>query len=314
MSFKQPQWETYAPHGKNWFSFNKTLRTLRNSLRNVKKFGRWILSLTMSWKDASQPVRWSILRIWCDVLTVLDSIKSIFWPGVYKPRSNKHSNNFKCENLSIWKLLASWLTSTKLRRREIDAGKRKLWVDRVRVFGFTPRKRGEGSSRPWQTKHSKGLCLTTKWETRYDDETRRVGVKVRKVFQHLWRREIIRHMWYLRVQGDHSGCVKPPVDIKTKVPFWYEANVLKRKLCFGVNGRFESTWMVTLYIAHRLWLTVMLRTLPCALSVGVTFAAVIPIDLTHSAQEEHRHSKMSVITENALVGISRSPTYFFPSL
>ena len=48
----------------------------------------------------------------------------------------------------------------------------------------------------------------------------------------------------------------------------------------------------------------MLRTLPCALSVGVAFAAVIPIDLTHSAQEEHRHSKMSVITENALVGIA----------
>ena len=23
----------------------------------------------------------------------------------------------------------------------------------------------------------------------------------------------------LIVQGDHSGCVKPPVDIKTKVPF-----------------------------------------------------------------------------------------------
>ena len=56
-------------------------------------------------------------------------------------------------------------------------------------------------------------------------------------------------------------------------------------------------------IAHRLWLTVMLRTLPCALGVGVAFAAVIPIDLTHSAQEEHWHSKMSVITENALVGI-----------
>ena len=26
------------------------------------------------------------------------------------------------------------------------------------------------------------------------------------------------------LQGDHSGCVKPPIDIKTKVPFSYEAN------------------------------------------------------------------------------------------
>ena len=28
------------------------------------------------------------------------------------------------------------------------------------------------------------------------------------------------------VQGDHSGCVKAPVDFKAKVPFWYEAHVL----------------------------------------------------------------------------------------
>ena len=38
------------------------------------------------------------------------------------------------------------------------------------------------------------------------------------------------------LQGDHSGCVKPPVDIKTIVLFLYEAHVLKCNLCFGVNG------------------------------------------------------------------------------
>ena len=46
------------------------------------------------------------------------------------------------------------------------------------------------------------------------------------------------------MQGDHSGCDKPPVDavdIKAKVPLEYEAHVLKSKLCFGVNGRFVTT-------------------------------------------------------------------------
>ena len=43
------------------------------------------------------------------------------------------------------------------------------------------------------------------------------------------------------MQGDHSGCVKPPVELKTNVLFQYEANVLKHNLCFGVNGRFGTT-------------------------------------------------------------------------
>ena len=34
----------------------------------------------------------------------------------------------------------------------------------------------------------------------------------------------------LMVQGDHSCCVKPPVDIKIKVPF-----------CFEVNGSLVTT-------------------------------------------------------------------------
>ena len=46
---------------------------------------------------------------------------------------------------------------------------------------------------------------------------------------------------YMHIQGDHSGCAKPPVDIKTKVPFYYEAHVLKQNFCFEVNGRFGPT-------------------------------------------------------------------------
>ena len=34
------------------------------------------------------------------------------------------------------------------------------------------------------------------------------------------------------LQGDHSGCAKPPIDLKMKVTFQYEANVLKCNLCF----------------------------------------------------------------------------------
>ena len=54
------------------------------------------------------------------------------------------------------------------------------------------------------------------------------------------------------LQGDHSGCDKPPVNFKTKVPFQHEAHVLNRNLCFEVNGRFDTTWMVTLYSSRRL--------------------------------------------------------------
>ena len=43
-----------------------------------------------------------------------------------------------------------------------------------------------------------------------------------------------------RIQGDHSGCSQPPVDIKTKVPFQYEAYLLKRNFCFDVNRRFDN--------------------------------------------------------------------------
>ena len=40
------------------------------------------------------------------------------------------------------------------------------------------------------------------------------------------------------------------VDIKTKVPFQYEAHVLKCNFCFDVNGRFVTTGMVTLYVLY----------------------------------------------------------------
>ena len=42
------------------------------------------------------------------------------------------------------------------------------------------------------------------------------------------------------VQGDHSGCDKPPVDIKTNVTFLYKLLILKRNLCFDVNRRFVT--------------------------------------------------------------------------
>ena len=45
----------------------------------------------------------------------------------------------------------------------------------------------------------------------------------------------------LYLQGDHSGCVKPPIDTKTKVAFQYMVLILKRNFCFDVNGRFDTT-------------------------------------------------------------------------
>ena len=47
--------------------------------------------------------------------------------------------------------------------------------------------------------------------------------------------------WWSSVQGDHSGCVKPPVNIKTKVVFYYIGLVLKHNFGFDVNGRFDTT-------------------------------------------------------------------------
>ena len=38
------------------------------------------------------------------------------------------------------------------------------------------------------------------------------------------------------VQGDHSGCDKPPVDIKTKIQL-----ILKRNFYFGAKRRFVTT-------------------------------------------------------------------------
>ena len=43
------------------------------------------------------------------------------------------------------------------------------------------------------------------------------------------------------VQGDHSGCDKPPVDTKAKVAFQYKEHILKHNSCFDVNGRFGPT-------------------------------------------------------------------------
>ena len=40
------------------------------------------------------------------------------------------------------------------------------------------------------------------------------------------------------LQGDHSACSKPPVDIDLKVVFYYKILILKRNLNINVNGRF----------------------------------------------------------------------------
>ena len=39
------------------------------------------------------------------------------------------------------------------------------------------------------------------------------------------------------VQGDSTGSFQLPVDIKTKVAFYYKEHILKRILCFDVNRR-----------------------------------------------------------------------------
>ena len=60
--------------------------------------------------------------------------------------------------------------------------------------------------------------------------------------------EVIQTRALKQVQGDHSGSVKPPVDTKTKVAFYYIGLILKQNFCFEVNGRFVTTWMVNLYV------------------------------------------------------------------
>ena len=45
----------------------------------------------------------------------------------------------------------------------------------------------------------------------------------------------------ISVQGDHSSCAKPPIDIKTEVPFYITDSILKWNFCFDVNGRFDTT-------------------------------------------------------------------------
>ena len=40
------------------------------------------------------------------------------------------------------------------------------------------------------------------------------------------------------VQGDHSACSKPPVDIDLKVEFHYKVLILKRNFQINVNRRF----------------------------------------------------------------------------
>ena len=45
----------------------------------------------------------------------------------------------------------------------------------------------------------------------------------------------------ISLQGDHSGCAKPPVDIESKAPFKYLGLILKQNFCFDVNGRLGTS-------------------------------------------------------------------------
>ena len=45
----------------------------------------------------------------------------------------------------------------------------------------------------------------------------------------------------ISIQGDHSACSKPPVDIDLKVLFWYKVPILKRNIQINFNGRFRTT-------------------------------------------------------------------------
>ena len=49
---------------------------------------------------------------------------------------------------------------------------------------------------------------------------------------------------FLGLQGDHSGCAKPPVDIKTKDPFLVHGPHTKTELLFSCQqevGNLETT-------------------------------------------------------------------------
>ena len=50
-------------------------------------------------------------------------------------------------------------------------------------------------------------------------------------------------VWLVEIllQGDHSGCAKPPVDVETKVPFQYTGLKVKQNFYFDVNRNFGTT-------------------------------------------------------------------------
>ena len=61
------------------------------------------------------------------------------------------------------------------------------------------------------------------------------------------------------IQGDTSGCAKPSIDFKTKVPFLPGLDRPKRNFCCEVNRWFCTTWCVTLYRAEKKGLYVVVR-------------------------------------------------------
>ena len=71
------------------------------------------------------------------------------------------------------------------------------------------------------------------------------------------------------LQGNHSGCVKPPIDIKTKVVFYYEAHKLKRNLVLVSVGGWE----------HQRGLIVTFKNLACHLQGEPSFLWLHIVDL-----------------------------------
>ena len=51
----------------------------------------------------------------------------------------------------------------------------------------------------------------------------------------------------------HHTSPNLPCNIKTKVVFHCIGLILKRNFCFDVNGRFESTWCITLYAKYKFY-------------------------------------------------------------
>ena len=68
--------------------------------------------------------------------------------------------------------------------------------------------------------------------------------------QIVWLPDLRGSSQLIPAQGDTLRCSKPPVDMKTKVAPYHMLLKLKHILCFVVNGKLGTTWMVTLYLCE----------------------------------------------------------------